>query len=252
MPRSIKKSPPAPSCFAFFLAFSRLSPLFEFCCASASAKEFKTDFLARLCRANSSLPKWLLWAVRVGIIITGIGQGVELELSGHGWDWTRQWFDSKKRFHSKIFYSLGPSQNENFCAFSLCILLPYSLRPAIFFQTFQQLFIPWTQPDDLLRLLRIEYHILIYSGSWLGDSPPSPVVGGVAKLFNSCPYKIIYECRTVNSVCVVCVFNICKRIRKVYQSAKLLSEKFVRQMLTRQRKAKARYLKCLHTPPNPS
>lgn len=215
MPRSIKKSPPAPSClssgFAFSLAFYRLSPLFEFCCASVSAKEFKTDFLARLCRANSSLPKWLLWAVRVGIIITGIGMGVQARIVGSrlGLDKTVIWLKKKKRFHSKIFYSLGPSQNENFCSFSLCILLPYSLRPAIFFQTFPQLFIPWTQPDDLLRLLRIEYHILIYSSSRLGDSPPpSPVVGGIAKLFNSCPYKIIYECRTVNSVCV-CVWEVC-------------------------------------------
>lgn len=129
-----------------------------------------------------------------------------------GLDKTVIWLNEKKRFHSKIFYSLGPSQNENFCSFSLCILPPHSLRPAIFFQTFPQLFIPWTQPDDLLRLLRIEYHILIYSGSRLGTLLLPlflhSVVVGVAKLFNSYPYKIIYECRTVNSVCV-CKWRVC-------------------------------------------
>lgn len=128
-----------------------------------------------------------------------------------GLDKTVIWLNEKKRFYSKIFYSLGPSQNENFCSFSLCILPPHSLRPAIFFQTFPQLFIPWTQPDDLLRLLRIEYHILIYSGSRLGTLlPPSSSIQLSWELRN---FLIVTHTKSFTSaaqlILCVCVSGVC-------------------------------------------
>lgn len=155
MPRSIKKSSlplgsglhrayrqatpspfPSPDCrlylnFAVRPSRPRNSKQISWPDCAELTVHYPNDCCGRLSgRGSSSLAAE--WAQNCRVT-AGIGQDSDL---------TQRKKKIKKRFHSKIFYSLGPSQNENFCSFSLCILPPHSLRPAIFFQTFPQLFIP--------------------------------------------------------------------------------------------------------------
>lgn len=224
MPRSIKKSPPGqfslmPVLIVMLVSHdcrlattnptqpNRTQPipacaLFEFCCASA--KEFKTDFLARLCRANSSLPKWLLcggsssaalgsgvgfWNCRV---TTWIGQDSDLTQA--------QGINKKKKGFIPKYVRVA---KEKFLLIFLMHIAAHSLRPAIFLENFCTTFHsnepkPETKPKPMTCLLCsalpvadwVSYTYLF----WRQDSSPCSVVGGVAKLFNSCSYKIIYEC----------------------------------------------------------
>lgn len=136
MPRSIKKSP------RLHRAYRRASP------SSLPSTDCRLylNFAVRWSRPRNS--KQISWPDCAELTVhypndccglsgwgsssLGSGWAYKPELSGHGWDWTRQWFDLKKKKGSipKYFTVSGRRKTKTFAHFpyAYCSLIVYALQ----------------------------------------------------------------------------------------------------------------------------